>query len=159
MITMRKSWRCLSRRHLARISIIDIFGESSIYSGASATSLIRRASLVQSSSLICPVRIVCSGTRASADSSRMVISLRPISRLKNAVPSPCFMAAARAKSRASVLFPMAGLAAMTIIWPGCRPLVSESRSAKPVGTPVIAPPRLPIASISSSAPGMMSASE
>ena len=60
-------------------------------------------------------------------------------------------------SRASAL-PMAGLAAMTTIWPACRPLVSESRSLNPVGTPVIAPPREPIASISSSAPGMMSAS-
>jgi hypothetical protein len=89
----------------------------------------------------------------------MVISLRPISRLKNAVLRPFLMAAARAKSNASVDFPTAGLAAMTIIWPGCRPLVRESRSAKPVGTPVIAPPRLPIASISSRAPGMMSARE
>ena len=52
--------------------------------------------------------------------------------------------------------PIAGRAAMTIIWPGCRPLVSASRSAKPVGTPVSAPPRLPMASISSSAPGMIS---
>ena len=89
----------------------------------------------------------------------MVISLRPISRLKNAVVSCVLIAAARAKSRASVDLPIAGRAAMTIIWPGCSPLVSESRSAKPVGTPVIPPPRLPMASISSSAPGMMSASE
>src|SRR5262249_39650848 len=58
-------------------------------------------------------------------------------------------------SRASAL-PMAGRAAMTIIWPGWKPLVSESRSPNPVGTPVITPPREPIASISSSAPGMIS---
>ena len=82
MMTSLRSWRCLRRRHLARISIIDMFGESSMNSGASTTSLIRRASRVQSSSLIWPVRMVCSGTLASADSSRMVISLRPISRLK-----------------------------------------------------------------------------
>ena len=61
----------------------------------------------------------------------------------------------RGVSRASAL-PMAGRAAMTIIWPGCRPLVSASRSANPVGTPVSVPPRLPMASISSSAPGMIS---
>ena len=30
---------------------------------------------------------------------------------------------------------------MTIIWPGCRPLVSASRSVNPVGTPVISPDR------------------
>ena len=105
MTTMRRSWRCLRRRHFDRISIIDMLGESSMKSGASATSLIRRASLAQSSSLIWPVRIVCNDTLASADSSRMVISFRPISRLKNAVLSPFLMAAERAKSRARVDLP------------------------------------------------------
>ncbi len=52
-------------------------------------------------------------------------------------------------SRASAL-PKPGLPAMTMSWPGCRPLVSASRSVKPVGTPVIEPPRLPMASSSSS---------
>ncbi len=51
---------------------------------------------------------------------------------------------------------MAGRAATTIIWPGWRPLVRASRSAKPVGQPTIWPPRLPMASISSKAPGMIS---
>ena len=69
---------------------------------------------------------------------------------------PFLIDAARAKSSASVDLPIAGRAAMTIIWPGCRPLVSASRSGNPVGTPVSSPPRLPIASISSSAPGMIS---
>ena len=58
-------------------------------------------------------------------------------------------------SRASAL-PTAGRAATTIIWPGCRPLVRESRSAKPVGTPLMPPPWAPIASISSRAAGMIS---
>ena len=58
-------------------------------------------------------------------------------------------------SRARAL-PMAGRAAMTTIWLGCRPLVRASRSAKPVGTPVSTPLRLPMASISSRAPGMIS---
>ena len=38
------------------------------------------------------------------------------------------MAAERAKSSASVDLPTAGRAAMTIIWPGCRPWVSSSSS-------------------------------
>ena len=87
---------------MARISIIDMLGESSMNSGASTTSLIRRASLVQSSSPSWPVRIACSGTRASAESSRMVISLRLISRLNITVASRCLIAAARARSKASV---------------------------------------------------------
>jgi hypothetical protein len=45
---------------------------------------------------------VDNGTRASADSSRIVISFRPISRLNSTVVMPCLMAAARAKSSASV---------------------------------------------------------
>ncbi len=102
MMTRRRSWRCLSRRHLARISIIDMFGESSMNSGESATSLIRRASRVQSSSPSWPVRMACRATRDSADSSRMVISLRLISRLKITVVRPLWTAAARARSRARV---------------------------------------------------------
>ena len=102
MMTNFRSCRCFSRRHLALISISDMFGESSMNSGASATSLIRRASRAQSSSFICPVRIVLRGTRASADSSRIVISFRPISRLNSTVAMLCLMAAARAKSSASV---------------------------------------------------------
>jgi hypothetical protein len=43
--------------------------------------------------------------------------------------------AARQRSRASVDFPIAGLAATITIWPACRPLVRSSRSANPVGTP------------------------
>ena len=46
--------------------------------------------------------MLCSGTRASADSSRMVISFRLISRLKITVGKPCLIAAARARSSASV---------------------------------------------------------
>ena len=93
MMTSLRSLRCLSRRHLARISIIDMFGESSMNSGASATSLIRRASRVQSSSLIWPGPHGVQRTRASADSSRMVISLRLISSVKITVVTPCLTAA------------------------------------------------------------------
>ena len=45
--------------------------------------------------------------------------------------------------------PTPGRAATMIIWPPCRPLVSASRSAKPVGMPCDMPPRDAIASISS----------
>ncbi len=62
----------------------------------------------------------------------MAISLRPISSEKKMHGAFDLIAAARAKSSASVDFPMAGRAASTIIWPGCRPLVSWSRPAKPV---------------------------
>ena len=62
-----------------------------------------------------------------------------------------------AVSSASAL-PIAGRAATITIWPPCRPLVSSSSSAKPVGTPAIMPSRLPIASSSSIVSSMMSAS-
>ncbi len=51
-------------------------------------------------------------------------------------------------SSASAL-PTPGRAATMIIWPGCRPLVSSSRSANPVGMPRELPPREAMASISS----------
>src|ERR1700712_3551295 len=82
MTMSRRSWRCLSRRALARISIIVMLGESSMNSGEEETSPIRRARRVQSSSFMLPLRMWLSGIFASADSSRMVISLRVISRLK-----------------------------------------------------------------------------
>ena len=146
----------MSRRAFARISIIVRFGESSMNSGASDTSPILRASLAQSSSLILPLRMWCSGTFASADKSRMVISVRLISSEKMHDVNPCLIDADRARSKPSVLFPIAGRAATMIIWPGCRPLVSSSRSVKPVGTPTIASPRESIASISSRVDSMMS---
>ena len=158
MMTSLRSLRCLSRRHFARISIIDMLGESSMKSGALDTSPIRRASRVQSSSVSRPVRMWCKGTRASAESRRMVISLRLISSEKMQVAMLFLMAALRATSNPSVDFPTAGRAARTIIWPACRPLVSSSKSANPVGTPTISPPREPIASISSRVPSMIAES-
>ena len=71
-------------------------------SGASDTSPIRRASRVQSSSVSLPVRMWCSGTRASAESSRMVISLRLISSEKMQVAMLFLIAADRAMSSPSV---------------------------------------------------------
>ena len=99
------------------------------------------ASFCQSSSRIVPLRMFCSGTCASAESMRMVISLRLISSEKITEVMPCLIDADRRMSRASVDLPMAGRAAMTIIWPGCRPLVSRSSSTKPVGTPTMPSPR------------------
>ena len=79
-----------------------MFGESSMNNGALLTSPIRRASRVQSSSVSRPLRMLCSGTRASAASRRMVISLRAISSEKMQVVMLCLMAAERAMSRPSV---------------------------------------------------------
>ena len=103
-----RSWRCCSRRALARISIMVRFGESSTNSGASASSADRRAIRCQSWSLRCPERMLASGTLASADSSRIMISVLPISREKTTDGLPCLMAADRAKSKASVDLPRAG---------------------------------------------------
>jgi hypothetical protein len=100
---------------LARISIIVMLGLSSMNSGAAETSPIFRASFCQSSSLMCPLRMWLSGIFASAESSRMVISLRVISRLKMTAVWLWWMLAARHRSRAKVDFPTAGLAAMITI--------------------------------------------
>ena len=56
--------------------------------------------------------------RASAESSRMTISLRLISSENTALVRPCLTEQERAKSRPSVDFPRPGRAATTIIWPG-----------------------------------------
>jgi len=109
------SWRCLSRRALARISVIVMFGESSMNNGASLISPIRRASFDQWPSLIPPARILASGMPASAESSRMTISLRLISREKMTLPMPCLMEQDRTQSRPSVDFPTPGRAATMII--------------------------------------------
>ncbi len=118
-------------------------------SGASLISLIRRAMRVQSSSLIRPARMSASRIRASADSSRMTISDLLISSENTTLVRPCFTEHDLAKSSPSVDLPNPGRAATTIICPGCRPLVTASRSAKPVGTPSATPPREAMASISS----------
>ena len=102
MTIILRSWRCLSRRALARISIIVMLGESSMNIGALETSPILRASLVQSSSDMLPLRMWLSGTFASAESSRMVISERVISRLKKAVARLFWIDAARHRSSANV---------------------------------------------------------
>ena len=70
--------------------------------GAEETSPILRASLAQSSSLIWPLRMWLSGTFASAESSRMVISERVISRLKKTLVRLLWIDADRHRSRASV---------------------------------------------------------
>ena len=127
-----------------------MFGVSSTKIGASLISPIRRASRVQSSSESWPERSTCSGTWASAESSRVTISILLISSEKMALAMLCRTAALRAKSMLAVDLPRPGRPATMISWPGCRPLSSRSRSPKPVGTPVITPSRAPTASISSS---------
>jgi hypothetical protein len=84
--------------------------------------------------------------------------LRVISSEKITLVMLWWIDAERQKSSPRVDLPIAGRAATITIWPGCRPLVSSSRSAKPVGTPIISPSRLLIASISSRADSMISLS-
>ena len=115
-------------------------------------------SLFQSSSPMPPLRMWLSGTFASAESSRIVISERDISRLKITEVWLLAMDAARQKSSASVDFPTAGRAATMTIWPPWKPLTSSSRSAKPVGTPRMLPSWLEIASISSRVASMIALS-
>ena len=86
----------------------------------------------------------------------MVISVLLISSEKITEARLCLIAADRTMSSPSVDFPIAGLAARTIIWPGCSPFVSESRSVNPVGTPVISPDLPDATSISSTVISRMS---
>src|SRR3954453_19380754 len=118
MMTIFRSWRCLSRRHFARISISDMLGLSSMNSGASLSSPIVRAILVQSDSSSRPWRSFCSGILASALSIRMVISVRLISRLKITDVSLWRIDAERGMSGPIVAVPPAG-----------RAVVAERRGA------------------------------
>ena len=61
-----------------------------------------RASFSQSSSRIVPLRMWLSGTFASAESRRIMISERVISRLKKTLVRLLWIDAARQKSRARV---------------------------------------------------------
>ena len=79
-----------------------MLGESSMNIGAEETSAILRASRDQSSSFIWPLRMWLSGTRASAESRRMVISVRVISRLKKQLAMLLWIDAARQMSRPRV---------------------------------------------------------
>ena len=71
-------------------------------SGASEISVIRRTIFCQSCSLIVPARMCPSRIPASADSSRMVISVLLISSEKITEARWCLTAACRATSRARV---------------------------------------------------------
>ena len=77
-------------------------GESSIKSGASLISLIRRASRVQSSSVMRPERMSESLIFASADNSLMTISLLLISSENTTLASRFLIEQERRKSRPSV---------------------------------------------------------
>src|SRR5699024_3195136 len=142
-----RSCFCLSRRHLARISIRDMFALSSMNSGASAMRLIARAIACQSRSSMGPSRMRFIGTCASAESRRIVISVLSISSEKITEVWPLWIEAERSTSMPRVVLPIAGRPAKMIICPPCRPCVRSSSSAKPVGTPVTCPPRVWVASI------------
>ena len=96
-------------------------------SGASASSLERRAMRGQSWSLMCPERMFCSDTVASAENSRIMISSLPISREKITVGLRVLdrRRPGEVQGQASTCrYP--GRPATVIICPGCRPLVISS---------------------------------
>ncbi len=99
MTTSLRPARCLSRRHFARISTSVMFGLSSMNSGASLIRPIVEAIVVKSCLCTVPLRMWWSGTLASAERSRIAISLRLISSEKMMLGSLCLIDAARAMSR------------------------------------------------------------
>ncbi len=123
------------RRALARMSTMFVLPESTIDSGASCSTSAACTTACQSLGPTRLLRMRSHGTRASAQSRRMPISQRDISREKIATVLPA-TAMLRAMFTASELLPMPGRAASTIRLPGCRPDVRLSMSMNPVGKPV-----------------------
>src|SRR5687768_8936609 len=102
MTISRRSCFCLSRRALALISIIVMFGLSSMNIGADDTLATWRAIRSHSSFVILPLRMELRAIRASAESSRIVISDLVISKLKKTLVMLLWIDAARHRSRARV---------------------------------------------------------
>ena len=91
----------------------------------------------------CVSRLVRSfdwSTRASEHIKRLASSTRGISSEKKSTGLPVAIAALATMHITSEVFPIAGRAAMMIIWPPCMPAVSRSRSRKPVAVPLMAAP-------------------
>src|SRR5699024_6538046 len=109
---------------------LPIFGESSIYSGASWIRLSVSVNRSQSSPETLPERISDSFTSDSADSKRMTISDALISKEKTTDALLWCSEQDRIKSNANVDLPTPGRAAIIIICPECKPLVRLSRSIK-----------------------------
>ena len=120
----------LSRRALARISMIVRLGLSSIQMGASARRPMAREIFCQSSAWSWPLRTRVESTRASAHSRRCDSSRLLISSEKNSTGDG--LVASRAAwaiiPSAKDVLPMAGRAPTTTSELGCSPERSWSRS-------------------------------
>ena len=90
---------------------------------------------LKSSSLGCPFFSLHASTPRYPATVRSMISCLVISSENNATFLPCFAAALRAMSKARLVFPALGRAAMTVSEPGDSPVSIRSRSLKPVGSP------------------------
>jgi hypothetical protein len=115
-------------------------GVSSIQIGALVRMPAARASRGKSSSRSMPLRSFCASMRASAVSMRWTSDSLLISSEKNATFFSLVIAAFCAMLSVNAVLPIEGRAATMIRSDGWKPDVSSSRSAKPLGTPVIASP-------------------
>ena len=123
------------RRALARISVTVVPGVSSTMKLISARVLAPSMMAPCSSGAILAERMRESGILASDDSRRWPTSSLLISSEKKATVVPV-RAALVARLRPSEVLPTPGRAPTTTIWPGRRPISSESKPGKPVFTPL-----------------------
>ncbi len=110
--------------------------------GAPASRPAALVSFGKSDSLMKPSRMLRRFTRASEHIMRNTSASALISRLNTATGNFCSSTTCSAILRAMDVFPMDGLAAMTIISLPCKPSVIRSRSVKPVARPFNTPLRL-----------------
>ena len=132
--------RLVSRRALARISITDVPGLSSIHNGASARRPTPWLMRDQSSSRSWPLRTFLESTRDSVQRMRWLISSWLISNENSRTGRPASIATDVAMLSAKDVLPMAGRAPTMMRLLGCRPESSRSKSVKPVGVPVMGLP-------------------
>ena len=140
------SWAC-RRRALARSSSIPRSEESSIHSGAASSLLQALTTLGQSPLATRPLRSRSPARRACEAMKRWASSISDISSENSATGFLPTRATFSAMLQTAADFPIAGLPASTIRFPGWKPPVMWSRSRKPAGTPVSEPS--PAASASS----------
>ena len=126
-----------NRRERARTSRSDKAGVSSIRIGAFDSVAAAYVRFVMSWRWSWPRRSADESTRASEHSMRSASWVDDISSENTKHGQPPVVAAFCASDIANDVLPIAGRAASTISSVGCKPAVRMSRSAKPVGTPVM----------------------
>jgi hypothetical protein len=134
------------RRHFALISRIVREPLSSIQISAAVSRVPAWERRVKSRVGTYLERNTEKSTPASEDRSRSTSARVVISSEKIATFFACSIAALRAMLSARAVFPMLGRAARITSSPFWSPPVISSKSLKPVGMPVSAPPRLMMAS-------------